>query len=70
MSGTQGTLDADKNGKVWVTAHAGALLFNIKDEKFNEFKSVTYKNKQGAATVYGLAADRNGQRLVAPLAQD
>jgi len=60
MSGTAGTLDADLNGNVWVTAPDGALRFNIKDEQFTEFKSATYKDARGTATVYGLAADRTG----------
>ena len=70
MSGTAGTLDADLNGNVWVTAPDGALRFNIKDEKFTEFKSVTYKNKHGTATVYGLAADRTGNGWWLLMAQD
>jgi streptogramin lyase len=59
-TGTAGTLDADLNGNVWVTSPDGALRFDIKEEKFTEFKSVTYKNERGTATVYGLAADRVG----------
>jgi streptogramin lyase len=59
-TGTSGTIDADMNGNIWVTAPDGALRFNIKEEKFTEFKSATYKNAQGTATVYGLAADRTG----------
>ena len=43
MSGTAGTLDADMNGNVWVTSPDGALRFDTKEEKFTEFKSVTYK---------------------------
>ena len=53
-----GTIDADMKGNIWVTSPDGALRFNIKEERFTEFKSVTYKNKHGTATVYGLAADR------------
>jgi streptogramin lyase len=70
MSGTAGTLDADMNGNVWVTSPDGALRFNIKEEKFTEFKSVTYKNKHGTATVYGLAADRTGNAWWLLMAQD
>ncbi|HEY1372857.1 MAG TPA: carboxypeptidase regulatory-like domain-containing protein [Candidatus Binatia bacterium] len=70
MSGTAGTLDADLNGNVWVTAPDGALRFNIKEEKFTEFKSITYKNKHGTATVYGLAADRAGNGWWLLMAQD
>lgn len=70
MSGTAGTLDADLNGNVWVTAPDGALRFNIKDEQFTEFKSVTYKNKFGTATVYGLAADRVGNGWWLLMSQD
>ncbi|HMJ63592.1 MAG TPA: carboxypeptidase regulatory-like domain-containing protein, partial [Bryobacteraceae bacterium] len=70
MSGTAGTLDVDMNGNVWVTAPDGALRFNVKEEKFTEFKSVTYKNQYGTATVYGLAADRTGNGWWLLMAQD
>ena len=70
MSGTAGTLDTDLNGNVWVTSPDGALRFNIKEEKFTEFKSVTYKNQHGTATVYGLAADRTGNAWWLLMAQD
>lgn len=70
MSGTAGTLDADLKGNVWVTAPDGVLRFNIAGEKFTEFKSITYKNKLGTATVYGLAADREGNAWWALMTQD
>jgi len=59
-TGTAGTIDADLNGNIWVTSPDGALRFDIKEEKFTEYKSVTYKGSHGTATVYGLAADRLG----------
>jgi streptogramin lyase len=59
-TGTAGTLDADLNGSVWVTSPDGAFRFDIAKEAFTEYKSITYKNEQGTATVYGLAADRVG----------
>jgi streptogramin lyase len=59
-TGTSGTIDADMNGNIWVTSPDGALRFDTKEERFTEFKSVTYKNEKGTATVYGLAADRTG----------
>jgi streptogramin lyase len=59
-TGTAGTIDADLNGNIWVTSPDGALRFDIKEEKFTEYKSVTYKGNHGTATVYGLAADRLG----------
>ena len=59
-SGTAGTLDSDLNGNVWVTAPDGAFRFDAAKETFTEFKSQTYKNERGTATVYGLAADRTG----------
>jgi streptogramin lyase len=59
-TGTAGTLDADLNGNVWVTSPDGAFRFDIEKEAFTEYKSITYKNEQGTATVYGLAADRVG----------
>ena len=70
LSGTAGTLDADLNGNIWVTAPDGALRFNIKEEKFSEFKSLTYKNPHGTATVYGLAADRVGNGWWLLMSQD
>jgi streptogramin lyase len=70
MSGTAGTLDADMNGNIWVTSPDGALRFNIKEEKFTEFKSITYKNPHGTATVYGLAADRIGNGWWLLMSQD
>ena len=70
MSGTAGTLDTDLNGNIWVTTPDGALRFNTKEEKFTEFKSVTYKNQYGTATVYGLAADRTGNGWWLLMAQD
>jgi len=70
MSGTAGTLDADMNGNIWVTSPDGALRFNVKEEKFTEFKSITYKNPHGTATVYGLAADRVGNGWWLLMSQD
>ncbi len=70
MSGTAGTIDADLHGNIWVTSPDGALRFNIKDEKFTEFKSKTYKNQYGTATVYGLAADRTGNAWWLLMQQD
>jgi len=70
MSGTAGTLDADLMGNIWVTAPDGALRFSIKDERFTEFKSVTYKNERGTATVYGLAVDRTGNGWWLLMTQD
>ncbi|MDB5650158.1 MAG: virginiamycin hydrolase Vgb, partial [Hyphomicrobiales bacterium] len=60
MSGTAGTLDVDPHGMVWVTSPDGSLRFDPATEKFTEFKSVTYKTPQGVGTVYGVAADRQG----------
>jgi streptogramin lyase len=69
-TGTAGTLDADLNGNIWVTSPDGALRFDIAKETFTEFKSVTYKNQQGTATVYGLAADRTGNAWWLLMQQD
>lgn len=70
MSGTAGTLDVDLNGNVWVTSPDGALMFDAAAEKFTEYKSVTYKNEHGTATVYGLAADRVGNGWWLLMSQD
>ena len=69
-TGTAGTIDSDLNGNIWVTSPDGALLFNSKEEKFTEFKSVTYKGNHGTATVYGLAADRLGNGWWLLMTQD
>ena len=70
MSITAGSLDVDGQGQVWVTTPDGALRFDPKAEKFQEFKSVTYKNANGTVTVYGLAADAQGNGFWAGMAQD
>jgi streptogramin lyase len=70
MSSTSGTLDADMKGNIWVTGPDGAFRFNIAEERFTEFKSVTYKNKHGTATVYGLAADSAGNGWWLLMTQD
>jgi virginiamycin B lyase len=58
---TEGTLDVDGKGMVWVTTPDGALRFNPRTEEFtNQFKSITYKTKNGVASVYGLAGDSEG----------
>jgi streptogramin lyase len=59
MTGTQGTLDVDNNGKVWVTTDSGALLFDPEKTEFKEFKSPTQKGG-GVGNTYGIAADRKG----------
>jgi streptogramin lyase len=69
-TGTAGTLDADLKGNVWVTMPDGAFRFDIAKETFTEFKSVTYKNELGTATVYGLAADRTGNAWWLLMQQD
>lgn len=70
MSGTAGTLDVDLKGNVWVTTPDGVLRFDIAKETFTEFKSVTYKNQHGTATVYGLAVDRDGNCWWVLMSQD
>ncbi len=70
MSGTAGTIDADMKGNIWVTSPDGALRFNIAEERFTEFKSETYKNERGTATVYGLAADAAGNGWWLLMTQD
>lgn len=60
MSGTAGTLDVDPQGFVWVTSPDGVLRFDPEKETFLEFKSPTYKTEKGVGTVYGTAADADG----------
>ncbi len=70
MSYTAGSLDYDGKGQIWVTSPDGALRFDPVAEKFQEFKSVTYKNDNGTIPVYGVAADRDGNGWWAGMAQD
>ena len=59
MQSTQGTVDVDNNGKIWVTTNAGALIFDPDTKIFKEFKSPT-QMEHGISNTYGIAADRNG----------
>ncbi len=59
MQSTQGTLDVDNKGKIWVTTNAGALLFDPDTKTFKEFKSPD-QAEHGVSNTYGIAADRNG----------
>jgi streptogramin lyase len=59
MAGTQGTLDVDNDGKIWVTTDTGGLLFDPNTQEFKEFKSPTQK-PGGVSNTYGIAADRKG----------
>ncbi len=71
MSFTAGSLDFDGKGQIWVTSPDGGLRFDPKAEKFQEFKSVTYKNESvGTVSVYGIAADRDGNGWWAGMTQD
>ena len=70
MSPTEGSLDYDGKGQIWVTSPDGALRFDPVAEKFTEFKSVTFRNELGVNTVYGIAADRDGNGWWAGMKQD
>ena len=59
MQSTQGTLDVDNNGNIWVTTNGGALIFDPETKIFKEFKSPT-QMEHGISNTYGIAADRNG----------
>jgi streptogramin lyase len=62
MSPTGGavTVDYDGLGKIWASAPDGALRFDPETEKFAEFKSVTFKTRNGNGITYGAAGDRDG----------
>lgn len=62
MSPTGGatTVDWDGKGRIWVSSPDGALRFDPETSTFTEFKSATFKTKNGVGTTYGVAADRNG----------
>ena len=70
MSYTAGSLDYDGKGFIWVTSPDGVLRFDPREEKFTEYKSVTFKNANGNVPVYGMAADRDGNAWWAGMAQD
>ncbi|MEA2985136.1 MAG: hypothetical protein QOD94_1390 [Alphaproteobacteria bacterium] len=59
MPSTQGTVDVDNAGKIWVTSNSGAFLFDPDTKAFKEFKSPT-QIEHGVSNTYGIAADRNG----------
>ena len=70
MTGTQGTIDVDGKGKVWITTNIGVLRFDPDTRQFTEFKSSTFTNADGIGTTYGLAADREGNAWWAELSID
>ena len=72
MSPTGGatTVDFDGKGFIWASSPSGALRFDPKEEKFSEFKSLTYKTNNGTGVTYGLAADRDGNGWWAEMTLD
>jgi streptogramin lyase len=62
MSPTGGavTVDIDPQGFIWASSPVGALRFDPKTEKFQEFKSATYQTASGTGVTYGAAVDRDG----------
>lgn len=70
MSRTDGTLDVDGKGNVWVTSHDGALRFDPRTHEFKEFKSATFVDSDGVGNTYGLAADREGNGWWAEMSID
>ena len=72
MSQTGGavTVDYDGKGNIWASATDGALRFDPKEEKFTEFKSMTYKTVNGNGLTYGTAADRDGNGYWAEMMLD
>jgi streptogramin lyase len=57
-AGTQGTLDVDNAGKIWITTNGGAHHFDPATVTFKEYKSPTQK-EHGVGNTYGIAADKN-----------
>jgi streptogramin lyase len=72
MSPTGGavTVDVDGKGFIWASSPVGALRFDPKAEKFDEFKSLTYKTPNGNGLTYGAAADRDGNGYWAEMKLD
>ena len=70
MASTEGSLDFDGKGFIWITTPGGALRFDPVAEKFTEFKSMTYKTPNGTGVTYGTAADRDGNGYWAEMVLD
>ncbi len=68
MARVGGSLDLDvKNGYVWMSTNKGALRFDPRTNKFQEFRSVT--QRPGSQT-YGVATDSEGNGWWAQMAID
>jgi streptogramin lyase len=72
MSPTGGatTVDWGPNGKIWASSPDGGLSFDPQTKEFTEFKSLTYKTKNGTGTTYGMAADKDGNGWWAEMTLD
>jgi streptogramin lyase len=65
------TMDVDGKGYIWASAPDGAVRFDPKAEKFEDFKSITpYASPKGSGMTYGAAGDRNGVGWWAQMAMD
>jgi streptogramin lyase len=72
MSPTGGavSIDYDGLGNIWASSPDGALRFDPANERFTEFKSLTYKTPNGTGVTYGAAADRDGNGWWAEMTLD
>jgi streptogramin lyase len=70
QTGGAATVDYDGKGNIWSSAPDGALRFDPVEEKFTEFKSMTFKTVNGTGITYGTAADRDGNGYWAEMILD
>ncbi|HEY1361225.1 MAG TPA: carboxypeptidase regulatory-like domain-containing protein [Xanthobacteraceae bacterium] len=70
QTGGATTVDYDGKGRIWSSAPDGALRFDPATETFTEFKSLTYKTRNGTGVTYGAAGDRDGNGWWAEMALD
>ena len=70
QTGGATSIDYDGKGMIWVSAVGGALRFDPGTETFTEYKSVTQKTANGNGTIYGVAADGDGNGFWAEMVID
>jgi streptogramin lyase len=70
QTGGAATVDYDGKGNIWSSAPNGALRFDPLEDKFTEFKSLTFKTVNGTGITYGTAADRDGNGYWAEMVLD
>jgi virginiamycin B lyase len=60
MAGVGGDVSVDGKGAVWAATETGGIRFDPKNQKFQDFKSLTLHVPTGAQGSYGIAGDHDG----------